>query len=321
MAFPKGFRFRFYGKTYTRMFVGSDGHLTFNAPDSTSTARDLDRLISGPPHIAPLFADLDPSAASGNGGVYVLAGKTKIVVTWLDVPEFGTTNHNTVQAVLYPDGRITFAFGRIDAREAVVGVAPGGNGPVQLVDYTASLPTGVIKVAVAERFVANRSFDHFAVARAFFREFANDYDHLIVFLDFSQSLGRGAFAFEVSVRNEVRGIGEDVFDFSSQLGSKGRLRSFVQMGTLSRYPHHPNTQFLGTNPPSTSWGRRPATAGSRSFISSTATVKKSRRPARPRPRALGFSTTPWPRTWRAISSARTAATVSPPSPPPSATAR
>ncbi len=246
IPFPKGFRFRFYNKTYTGMFVGSDGHLTFAAPEASSTGRDLNRLISGPPRIAPLFADLDPSGASGDGGVHVLTSKTKIVVTWLDVPEFGKTNHNTFQAVLYPNGRITFAFGRIDARDAVVGIAPGGGGQVQLVDYTESLPTGVIKVGVAERFVVNQSFDHLAVAKAFFREFADDYDHLVVFLDFPQSLG-GAFAFELTVKNEIRGIGDDVFDFSTQVGSKGRLRSFVQMGALARYPDDPNTQFLGTN--------------------------------------------------------------------------
>jgi hypothetical protein len=247
IPFPKGFRFRFYGKAYTSMFVGSDGHLTFVAPDSTSAARDLDRLISGPPRIAPLFADLDPSGASGNGGVYVSTSKTRIVITWLEVPEFGKTNRNTFQAVLYPNGRITFAFGRIDAREAVVGIAPGKGGDVQLVDYTESLPTGVIKVAIAERFVATQFFDHFAVAKAFFREFADDYDHLVVFLDFPQSLGPGAFAFEITVKNDIRGIGDDVFDFSAQVGSKGRLRSFVQMGTLSRYPDDPDTEFLGTN--------------------------------------------------------------------------
>jgi len=246
VSFPKGFRFRFYGKAYTGMFVGSDGHLTFKAPDAASTSRDLDRLISGPPRIAPLFADLDPSGASGDGGVYVLTSKAKVVVTWLDVPEFGTNNHNTFQAVLYPNGRITFALGRIDAREAVVGVAPGGGSQVQLLDYTESLPSGVLKAAIAERFVEHRSFDHLAVAKAFFRELADDYDHLVVFLDFPLSL-EGAFAFEVTVKNDIRGIGEDVFYASTQVGSRGRLRSFVQMGSLSRYPADPETRFLGTN--------------------------------------------------------------------------
>jgi hypothetical protein len=246
IAFPKKFRFRFFGKVQTRMFVHSDGNLTFVAPDAASTDRDLARLIAGPPRIAPLFADLDPAAATGEGGVYVLTSVTKVVVTWRDVPQFGQSNHNTFQAVLYPDGRITFAFGTLEAREAVVGLAPGGGREVQLLDYTASLPSGILKTGIAERFVTTRTFDHVAIARMFFREFADIYDHLIVFLDFPQSLG-GAFAFEFTVKNDVGGIGVPVFDGTAQAGSRGRLRSFVQMGTLARYPDDPETEFLGTN--------------------------------------------------------------------------
>ena len=246
VAFPKGFRFRFFGKVYTRMFVHSDGNLTFVAPDAGLAPRSLDRLISGPPRIAALFADLNPEAASGDGGVYVAAARTKIVVTWLDLPEFGRTNRNTFQAVLHADGRIAFAFRRLDAVEAVVGIAPGGGGQVRLLDYTAALPTGVIKTGIAERFAESRSFDHLAVVKLFYREFADDYDHLIVFLDFEESLG-GAFAFEATVKNEIRGIGAGVFDFSAFVGSRGRLRAFVQMGTLARYPDDPETEFLGTN--------------------------------------------------------------------------
>ena len=247
VALPKKFRFRFFGRVQARLFVHSDGNLTFGAPDAASTERDLSRLASGPPRIAPLFADLDPRAATDGGGVYVLTSPTKIVVTWKDVPEFGASNHNTFQAVLHANGRITFAFGTLQAREAVVGIAPGGGGQVQLLDYTANLPSGIIKIGIAERFVASRTFDHLAVARAFFREFADVYDHLIVFLDFQQSLGPGAFAFESGIKNEVRGIGQPVFDNTAQVGSRGRLRSYVQMGTLSRYPDDPDTAFLGTN--------------------------------------------------------------------------
>jgi hypothetical protein len=245
IKFPKGFRFRFYKKVYTKMFVHSDGNLTFKELDAASTDRSLFRLLNGPPRIAPLFADLDPSV--DGGGVYVLKSKSKIVVTWLNVAEFGSIlNRSTFQAVLYPSGRITFAFGRLDAQEAVVGVSPGSSGQVQLLDYTAALPTGTIKAAIAERFAARRDLDHLAIAQAFFREFADDYDHLVVFLDFAQTLG-GAFAFESTVKNEIRGLGIGVFDASAAAGSRGRLRSFVQMGSLSRYPDDPDRDFLGTN--------------------------------------------------------------------------
>lgn len=246
ISFPKGFKFRFFNKNYTKLFVHSDGNLTFGTPDAESSERDLVRLIGGPPRIAPLFADLNPEIATGNGGVYVLASKAKIVVTWLEVPEFGQSSPNTFQAVLYPTGRITFAFGRLDTVVAVVGIAPGGGGDMQVLDYTESLPSGVLKAGIAERFAAERSVDDLGVARAFFREFADDYDHLIVFLDFPHSLG-DAFAYELTIKNEIHGIGNDVFDSSGLAGSKGRLRSFVQMGALNRYPVSPEEDILGTN--------------------------------------------------------------------------
>jgi len=246
VTFPKGFKFKFFNKAYTKMFVHSDGNITFVAADAGSADRDLSRLIGGPPRIAPLFDDLNPETASGAGGVYVLMEKTKITVTWQDVPEFGSGNHNTFQTVLETSGRITFAFSRIDAREALVGIAPGNGGGVQLIDYRADLPTGVVKTGIAERFATERAVDNLAIAKAFLREFADDYDHLIIWLDFPQSLG-SAFAFEVTLKNEVRGLGAEIVDFTQQIGSKGRLRSFVQMGTLTNYPQDVNTTFLGTN--------------------------------------------------------------------------
>lgn len=252
VQFPAGFKFRFFGKAYQSMFVHSDGNITFVEPDASSFARDLARVISGPPRIAPLFNDLNPATATGEGGVYVLASKTKVVVTWFDLPEFGRNNHNTFQVVLFPskgkvDGKIVFALGQLDASEAVVGIAPGNNSDVQLVDYTGDLPTGVIKKGIVERFSMSEDLDHLAIARAFLREFADDYDHLVVWLDFPASLGGRTFAFELNLKNEIRGIGLPVFDISQQAGSKGRLRSYLQMGALSRYPSDPNTTFLGTN--------------------------------------------------------------------------
>jgi hypothetical protein len=245
VPFPKGFKFRFFNKNQKNMFVHSDGNLSFGAADAASTDRSLDRLLTGPARIAPLFSDLNPEAAAAGAGVFVLASKTKVVVTWLEVPEFGQVNNrNTFQVVLYPNGRITFAFAGLDASAAVVGIAPGGNGQVQLVDYTASLPTGVVKVAVAERFLNAEFFDNLAIAKLFFSEFADIYDHLVVFLDFPHSLGDNTFAFELTIKNDIRGIGSEVFDATGQVGSKGRLRSFVQMGDLARYPDDPHVVFL-----------------------------------------------------------------------------
>jgi hypothetical protein len=241
---PKGFKFKFFNKAYTKLYVQSDGNITFGAADDESSERDLSRLAGGPARIAPFFADLNPSVG---GNVFVKTDKAKVVVTWRDVPEFGAHNRNNFQVVMYATGRITFAFGHLDGRDALVGISPGSTTAVQIVDYKGELPAGPVNAVIAERFATTQALDNLAIAKAFFRNFADDYDHLVVFLDFDQSLGQ-AFAFEITIKNEIKGIGEDIFDFSKFAGStKGRLRSFVQMGSLSHYPADPTTTFLGTN--------------------------------------------------------------------------
>lgn len=247
VPFPRGFRFRFYNKSYTAMFVNSDGNLTFTAGDSQSSERSVARFLNGPPRVSPFFADLDPENLADDAGIFVLTSKTKVVITWVAVPEFGKTNQNTFQVTLFKNGNVTFAYGGLDGKEAVVGVAPGDGGKLQLLDYTADLPTANTTGALAERFGTDRDLDEVAIANAFFQQFADDYDHLIVWLDFSLRLGGGAFAYEFSPKNEVRGIGLPVYDDTASFGSRGRLRSFVEMGTLSRYPVNPDETFLGTN--------------------------------------------------------------------------
>ena len=248
VAFPKGFSFPFYGATYKQMFVHSDGNVSFVRADADSSPRSLSRLLGGPPRIAPLFSDLDPETVEAeDGGVFVHVSKARAVVTWRAVPTFGRRDRNTLQLTLYANGRHTIAYGELGAIEAVVGISPGNGARAQLVDMSDGLPTGVLKTAIAERFQLTREIDDLAIAQAFFREFADDYDHLIVWFDFGQSLGGGAFAYEFTVKNEIRGIGQGVFDASAAAGSKGRLRSFVQMGSLSRYPSDPHQTFLGTN--------------------------------------------------------------------------
>ena len=57
----------------------------------------------------------------------------------------------------------------------------------------------------------------------------------------------GTFAFEFTVANEVAGIGLQIYDSSRDFGSRGRLRSVVDMDELSRFPDDPNQRFLGEN--------------------------------------------------------------------------
>lgn len=247
VRFPRGFLFPYFGKKYGSVWLNSDGNLTFGAPDFQSTERSIARFLNGPPRIAPLFADLNPETAGGGGGVFVSTTKLRAQFTWLRVPEFGQTNENTVQVTLFKDGKITVAFGEIQSRAGIVGLAPGEGGALRLADLSEDLPLILQPPgAFAERFGTDRRLDDLAIANAFFQEFADDYDHLVVWLDFPLSLG-GAFAYEFGIKNEIQGIGQPIFDQSRFAGSNGRLRSYVQMGNLGRYPADPAQTFLGTN--------------------------------------------------------------------------
>jgi hypothetical protein len=77
-----------------------------------------------------------------------------------------------------------------------------------------------------------------AVAREFLRTHADDYDFLVVFTRFPFDLGAypngdHVRALYFGVRNDVRGIGQEVFDSSSAFGSAGRLQGYIDMGPLA----------------------------------------------------------------------------------------
>src|SRR5579872_2585966 len=109
--FALPFAFPFFGATYTQLFINSDGNLTFTAGDSASTERSLGRMTAGPPRISPLFDDLDPALTAG--GVRVFSDSTRLVVSWVSVPEYsanGTGTPQTFQVSIFPDGHIQFAY-------------------------------------------------------------------------------------------------------------------------------------------------------------------------------------------------------------------
>ena len=236
------FSFPFYGTAQTAAFVNSDGNITFGEEDKSSTERNLARLVTGPPRVAPFFADLDPTA--GSGRVFVNAASDQYTVTWCSVRGFDSTRTVTTQATLFPDGSVELKYSdAINIGDSVVGIAPGRSAEVALVDLTTG--SGTSTAAIAERFAQANSIDTFAVAQKFYQTHPDNYDQILLWTD--QPLIRDAFAYELTVANEVRGIGQDIYDLSRSLGSAGRLRSLVVMDWLGKYPDDPATKFLGEN--------------------------------------------------------------------------
>jgi len=242
-----GFSFPFFGQSYTSVFINSDGNLTFRESDTAFTARSLARFLSGPPRIAPYFADLDPSVG---GQLTYFASSSRFVVTWSEVPDFaatGTGPRETFQVELRPDGWIQFSHSGINGRSAVVGVSPGSfSGAATLLDLSAAAGESTSPGPIAEIFSPSTQLDLPAVTKRFYETHEDAYDFLVVFTNFDFALD-GAFAFEINVANDVTGIGPLadplVFDFARFFGSF-RLESLLNMGNLRRYPVDPETVFL-----------------------------------------------------------------------------
>ena len=104
-----GFNFVFYGQTYSGIFINSNGNITLNRGNTgwwNTKVPDGDLVL-----IAPLYGDFNPY---GHGDVYFNVTGTEpnraAVITWVAVPEFGSSDYNTFQAVLF-EGSNEILFG------------------------------------------------------------------------------------------------------------------------------------------------------------------------------------------------------------------
>jgi hypothetical protein len=241
---PVPFSFSFFGKTQTAAFINSDGNITFEEADKSSTERNIARLLTGPPRVSPFLADLDPT--TGSGRIFVNAAADQYTVTWCNVRGFDSQRSVTVQATLLPSGTIDMIYGAtIGVSDAIVGLSPGRTGTFKTVNLSDAGPTDGGSAAVGERFAQQAQVDLVALTRKFYRSHDDNYDQLVLWSD--APVITDAFAYETTVKNEVRGLGIDTYDLAADFGSAGRLRSLVVMDWLGKYPDNPAQKFLGEN--------------------------------------------------------------------------
>ena len=237
------FTFPFYGGSPTAAFVNSDGNITFGRADTSTDERGLARLLSGAPRVAPFFADLDPSAG---GGMFVASGPDALTVTWCSVRGFDSSSTVTTQASLLPDGSVEVRFASVGLGEAIVAVSPGATDAFSPVNLRAAGPTAGGGGAIGERFAAAASLDLASAAQRFYQGHSDSYDQLVFWTD-TRVVTSGTFAFESTVANDIRGIGDDTFDLSREFGSAGELSSVLVMDDLSKYPSDPTARVVGEN--------------------------------------------------------------------------
>jgi hypothetical protein len=163
-----GFEFPFFGETYTEVNINSDGNLTFGSADGQSEARSQQRFLTGPPRVAVLYADLNPS--SGGNVTYRKDDASTLTVTWQGVPEYsrsGGGGSNTASVTLHASGQIEVT---VDSNSTagndprcIVGISRGGTGNNAAESDLSGETSGSINyegtTAVFETFSASDSFD------------------------------------------------------------------------------------------------------------------------------------------------------------------
>lgn len=125
-AVPIGFNFPFFGKSYTTVYVNSDGNLTFGAGDGVTANRSVSRFLTGAPRVAVLYSDLDPS--SGGGVSYTQVDASTLQITYSSVPVWGEGGTNSVTVTLTADGNIALSYDDVNVSSYIVGVSKGGSG-------------------------------------------------------------------------------------------------------------------------------------------------------------------------------------------------
>ncbi len=109
-----------YGVDYSSFYVGSNGYITFVLGDSDYTESLADHFDL--PRISALFDDLNPASA---GTVSWKQLADRAVVTWNNIPEYGTSNYNTFQVEMHFDGTILISYLNITAPDGLAGLSEG----------------------------------------------------------------------------------------------------------------------------------------------------------------------------------------------------
>lgn len=233
--------FPFFGINYDKFFIGTNGYITFNQGDATGRI-SASALATNMPRIAPLWADLD---VTSSGGIYYNRLEDRHVITWDGAPQAQYPAISTFQLILYNDGRFAFVYRKVKARNALVGISPGNLPPgSQPMDFS-NAQHELITTSVFESFSKEKRIDIPAFTRAFYNSQPDAFDTLYMWTNFAFDNGPG-YATSFSVRNDIKGIGAQIFDKGAVYGSSAQLASIALMGDIAgSWPDDPNAQVAG----------------------------------------------------------------------------
>lgn len=240
--FSLPFPFPFYGKTYQTIYVHSNGFLSFEEPSPEGENLKYSDFLSGPPKIMGAGLDLDPSFSPADAGLYVFITNTEAIFSYVRISQYISESLQVdFQVRLAADGSISILHRRAPQGLFVMGITPGRNaGDGDLISFTqppAQTQTGSIAEIFSD--VTNGEIDIARAAQVFFQSQPDDYDYLVFYNNLGIGASPGAVAYEITVRNQVSGIGDENTDRSALFGSKNRMQAVINMGPLSQYPDSP----------------------------------------------------------------------------------
>ncbi len=118
-----------FGVDYNTIHIGSNGYVTFNSGDTTTTESLAAHFNQ--PRVSGLFDDLNPSTG---GEVSSKDMPDRFVVTFLNVPEFNMTNSNTFQIEFFDNGEIHITYLNVDIIDGLAGLSAGSGAPGDFVE-------------------------------------------------------------------------------------------------------------------------------------------------------------------------------------------
>lgn len=144
-SFDLPFSFPFYGASYSRVGIGSNGYLVVGAGTSSDFANTPLPLADAPNGlIAPFWDDLDPSTS---GTVYTLhdEDQDRLIIQYDDVARYGHSDRYTFQVILHKDGTILFQYQSMDTVDsATTGIEdPFGDEGLEVAFSTSYIEEGL----------------------------------------------------------------------------------------------------------------------------------------------------------------------------------
>lgn len=148
------FAFPFFERYYTTFTIGANGGIGLADGDIPYENEPLPSSSVPNQFLAVFWDDLDPAVA---GKVYYHMNTNRVVVSWVGVPRYRSTDTVTFQAILYRGGEIVYQYRSMNGtlNSCTIGIQASGTGPAVQKVYNQAY----LKNNLALRFKPSSGYD------------------------------------------------------------------------------------------------------------------------------------------------------------------